>query len=205
MAVSPSRRHSVPLLERDEGAFGSAGVELSGPADTLTRILEHPVPLGDPADSARQGKKCREPGCRAAAGLEDDARVDVDIRKELLYVEVFVLQVDPRELHGQPEVRLVTQTDCVLYLMSRLLHYLGPWIIVLVDPVTKTHQPEGIVLVLGPRDELGNAVLGADLLQHPQHRLVGASVGRAPEGRDAGGNTGEGIRTGGAGEPYRGG
>ncbi len=45
----------------------------------------------------------------------------------------------------------------------------------------------------------------ADLVQHGQHGLVGATVSRAPESGDAGSDTGERVGTGGARQAYGGG
>src|SRR3546814_8302241 len=84
-------------------------------------------------------------------------------------------------------------------LVAGLLHHLGARVVVFVDPVPEAHEAEGIVLVLGALDKLGDAVLGADLGQHLQHRLVGAAVRRAPQRGDAGGDAGEGIGVAGTG------
>ncbi len=50
---------------------------------------------------------------------------------------------------------------------------------------------------------LGNAVDGADLLQHLERGLVGAAVRRAPQAGDAGSDAGERIGARGAGEAHR--
>ncbi|MND83130.1 hypothetical protein D3C80_749800 [compost metagenome] len=71
--------------------------------------------------------------------------------------------------------------------------------------MAKAHQLERIVLVLRLGDELVDVRYVADLVQHAQHGFVGATVGRAPEGRDTGCDTGEGVGAGGAGQTHGGG
>ena len=99
--------------------------------------------------------------------------------------------------------RLVLDAERVEHLVAGLLHDLGARIVVLVDAVAEAHQAERIVLVLGPLDVLGNAVDGADLLEHVERGFVGAAVRRAPQARDAGGDAGERIGARRAGEPHR--
>ena len=48
-------------------------------------------------------------------------------------------------------------------LVGCLLHDLGAWIVVFVHTMTKAHQTERIVLVLGTRDELWNTVNGVPI------------------------------------------
>ena len=84
-----------------------------------------------------------------------------------------------------------------------LLHDLGARIVVLVDAVAEAHQPERVVLVLGPRDVLRNVLDLADFAEHLERRLVGAAVRRAPQAGDAGGDAGERVGAGRAGEAHR--
>lgn len=53
--------------------------------------------------------------------------------------------------------------------------------------------PEGVTLVLCPRQCLWDFVLGPDGLQHAQHSLIGTTVRRTPQGCDARGNAGKGV------------
>ena len=45
----------------------------------------------------------------------------------------------------------------------QFFHLLGPRVDVPVDAVPEAHELEGVVLVLGPREKFGNAVLAPDL------------------------------------------
>ena len=65
---------------------------------------------------------------------------------------------------------------------------------VLVDPVAEAHQARGVVAALGPLDEF-RAVMPsvADLLEHLDHGLVGAAVGRPPERLEARGDRREEV------------
>jgi hypothetical protein len=56
------------------------GVELARTADLLVRILDHFLPLRDPADGAREREEHGEHRGREAHRLQDDARVEVDVR-----------------------------------------------------------------------------------------------------------------------------
>src|SRR3546814_17358800 len=82
-------------------------------------------------------------------------------------------------------------------LVAGLLHHLGARVVVFVDPVPEAHEAEGIVLVLGALDKLGDAVLGADLGQHLQHRLVGAAVRRDRKSVVSGKSVSVGVDLGG--------
>ena len=130
------------------------------------RILDHLLPLGDPADGARDGEQHREHVGREAERLQRDARIEVDIRIELLLDEVVVRQRDALELERDLQDRIVAMPHGVEHLVAGLLHDLRPRIVVLVDAVAEAHEAERIVLVLGALDELRNAVDRADLLQH---------------------------------------
>src|SRR6516162_7124984 len=87
--------------------------------------------------------------------------------------------------------------------MTGLLHDLGARIVVLVDPVPKAHEPEGIVLVLGALDELGDAPDRPDFRKHLERGFVGAAVGGPPQAGAACGDTGEWICAGGTRQPHR--
>ena len=87
--------------------------------------------------------------------------------------------------------------------MAGLAQHLGARIEVLVDAMAEAHQHEIVVLVLGALHEFGDAVLAADLHQHLEDRFVGAAMRRTPQRGDAGGDAGEGIGAGRAGETHR--
>ena len=69
---------------------------------------------------------------------------------------------------------------------------------VLVHAVAEAHQAERVVPVLGALDVLRDLGRVADVPEHVDHRLVGAAVGRTPQGRDPRRDAGVGIRAGAA-------
>ena len=90
------------------------------------------------------------------------------------------MQCDPLELECDVEQRVVLHSDFAQHFMAGLLHDLGAWVVVLVDPVPETHEAEAVVLVLGATDIFRDALGLADLAQHVQSRLVGAAVRGTP-------------------------
>src|ERR1700759_2154320 len=87
-----------PPRDRDVIAPCLAGVELTRTADLLLRVLDHFLPLRDPADGARDREQHSEHRGGEAHRLERDARIEVDVRVELLLDEVLVVQRDLLEL-----------------------------------------------------------------------------------------------------------
>ena len=75
--------------------------------------------------------------------------------------------------------------------MTGLLHDFGTRVVVLVDAVTKTHQPERIIPVLGAFDIFGNTVHAADFAQHVERRFIGAAMCGTPQAGNAGRNAGK--------------
>src|SRR5690606_8755389 len=86
------------LPHRDVGALGLAGVDLAGTADLRLRVVDHLLPLRDPAGQAADREEHREHLGGEADRLVDQARVEVDVRVELALHEVVVLQRDLLEL-----------------------------------------------------------------------------------------------------------
>ena len=87
--------------------------------------------------------------------------------------------------------------------MAGFPHDLGPRIVVPINPMTEPHQTERVVLVLRAFDVLGHPAHVADLLEHLQHRFVGAAVRRSPQRGDARGDARERVGAAGAGEADR--
>jgi hypothetical protein len=48
---------NLACLDRDIGPLGRAGIELPWPPDALQRVLDHLLPLGDPANRARDSEQ----------------------------------------------------------------------------------------------------------------------------------------------------
>src|SRR5690606_29691421 len=179
------------------------GVQLTRTAD-LVRAGEHFLPVRDPADGAGQGEDHGEHRGRNADGLEDDARVEVHVRVEVALLEVRIVTRYLFQLHRQFQLRVV-DAQLGQYFVAGLFHDLGARVEVLVHAMAEAHQLERIVLVLGLGHELVDVLHAADFVEHGQHRFVGTAVSRTPQRGDAGGDTGERIGTGRAGQTYGGG
>ena len=130
------------LVDRHVEAFARAGVKLARPADLLARILDHFLPLGDPAGGARNGEKHSEHGGREAHRLQRDARVEIDIRIELLLDEIFIAERDLLELHRDIEQRVVFLACSFEDRVTRLLHELGARIVIFIDAMAEAHKAE---------------------------------------------------------------
>ncbi|MNH94192.1 hypothetical protein D3C73_468080 [compost metagenome] len=149
--------------------------------------------MGDPADGPRQGEDHGEHAGWNADRLEDDPRVEVDVRVQRAFDEVRVGQGDLFQAHGQFELRIVLDAQFLQHFVAGLLHHGGTWIAVFVNAVTEAHQFERIVLVLGLGDELVDVRNIADFIEHGQYGFVRTAVGRAPQCSDTGGDTGERV------------
>ena len=78
--------------------------------------------------------------------------------------------------------------------MAGFLHDLRARVEILIDPMAEAHQLGVAILVLHFADE-GRNILGMpDLGEHLQHGLIGATMRRAPKGRDTCRDAGEGVR-----------
>src|SRR5699024_2015047 len=64
------------------GALRVAGVDLARTSDLGLRVVDHLLPLGDPARQATDREQHREHLGGEADGLVDDAGVEVDVRVE---------------------------------------------------------------------------------------------------------------------------
>ena len=86
-----------------------------------------------------------------------------------------------------------------------LLDDRGARVVVLVDAVPEAHQPDAVLLVLDLVDERRRRRRRCAwmLLEHLEHRLVGAAVQRAEQGVDAGRDRGEQVGVRRADEAHR--
>src|SRR5690554_5257068 len=185
-------------------ALGRAGVQLARTADAVG-TADHFVPVREPADGAGHCEDHGKHGSRNTDGLQNDAGVEVDVRVQLALNEVFVFQGNLFQALGNLQQRIVFQAKLAQHFVGGLCHYLGARVEVLVNPVTKAHQAERIVFVLGLGDEFLDVGLVADFSQHVQNRFVRTAVRRAPKGGDAGGDTRVRVGAGGARQAYGGG
>src|SRR4051794_18806089 len=87
-----------PLAHWHVVAAGGAGVELARAADLLRRVLDHLLPLGDPADGPGDREKHGEHRSREAERPQDDSRIKIDIGIELALYEIFIVERRPLEL-----------------------------------------------------------------------------------------------------------
>src|SRR4051812_694578 len=69
---SEGRLYSPPLVEREIIASRGAGVELTRATNLLQRVLDHLLPLRDPADRARHREQHREHVGREAHRFQRD-------------------------------------------------------------------------------------------------------------------------------------
>src|SRR5699024_1759858 len=129
------------------GALGVAGVDLARAADLRLRVVDHLLPLGDPARQAADGEQHREHLGGEADGLVDQTGVEVDVRVELALDEVVVLQRDLLELPGELEARVV-DAEPFEHVVGDLLDEPGARIVVLVHPVAEAHQADAVLLAL---------------------------------------------------------
>ena len=77
--------------------------------------------------------------------------------------------------------------------MAGFPHHRGAWIIVLVNAVAEAHQAGIVLLGLNLADIFLDVVLVADLGQHLEDGLVGATMGRTPQARNTGRDAGERV------------
>ena len=156
-----------------------------------------------PADSSANSKHHGEHRGWNPQGPIDNARVEVDVRVEVLFDEVFVLERNLFELQGQIEHRGVRSTHLFQYLVAHRPDNRRPRIKILVDTMTEAHQPERVFFVFCFGNEFRDVFGITDLAQHAQHSFVRTTVGRAPQSGYSSCNCRVGIGAGTACHPYR--
>src|SRR5215470_4281848 len=174
----------LPARDRHVVALRGTGIELARAPDLLLRVLDHFLPLRNPANGAGNREQHGEHRGGETHSFERDARIEIDVGIELFLYEIVVVQCDPLELECDVEQRIVLDSDFAQHFVAGLLHDLGAWVVMLVDPVAEAHKAEAVVLVLGAADVFRDAFGLTDLAQHVQRGLVGAAMqakGLAPE------------------------
>src|ERR1700730_1686419 len=100
---------SQPLLRalvgRDVVAPRRTDVELARTPDLLSWILDHLLPLRDPAGGARHRKKYSEHGHRKAHRPQRYPRIEIDVRIKFLLDEIFVFEGNFLKRHRDLEQR----------------------------------------------------------------------------------------------------
>ena len=142
---------------------------------------------------------------RNSESAENDTAVEIDVGIQIALYEVIILEGDLFELQCDLEQRLIAGIQICKQLVASLADDGRPWIEILVNAVSETHEPEGVVLVLGAFHVFGYVLRIADRLQHVDDGFVGAAVGGTPKSGDTRRHARERICAGAAGEAHRGG
>src|SRR3984893_14947772 len=106
---APRDRLVVPALR--------AGIELARTADLLFRVLDHFLPLGDPADAAGEREQDGKHRGRKTDRLEGDARIKINVRVKLLLDEIGVVERDALEPQGDLKQRVTLGAELVEHLI----------------------------------------------------------------------------------------
>ena len=160
-------------------------IDLARPGDLLLLVLDHLVPLREPAGHARNREENREHLDGELHGLVDEARIEVHVGVQLAFQEVLVLERDPLELERDVEERVLARD--LEDLLGHVLDDLRARVVVLVDAVAEAHEARLAAALLDRLDERRDVRLRANLEQHAEDGLVRAAVERAVEGRDRAG------------------
>ena len=96
-------------LPRRDRPLAVPQIQLLRPRDLLLRILQHLLPLGEPAGHPRHRKQHREEADREAEGLVDDPGVEVHVRVEPAPDEVVLLERHPLEFERDVDPRVLAR------------------------------------------------------------------------------------------------
>src|SRR5215470_12996382 len=88
----------LPARDRHVVALRGTGIELARAPNLLMRVLDHFLPLRNPADGAGNREQHGEHRGGKTHSLERDARIEVDVGVELLLDEIVIVQRDPLKL-----------------------------------------------------------------------------------------------------------
>src|SRR5579863_7373278 len=110
----------LALLDGTIIAALCARVKLPRPTDPLARILDHFLPLRNPAGGAGNGEQHSEHGRRKAHRFQGDAGIEIDVWVELLVDEIFVAECDFLEFHRDVEKRIAGIADSFQNIMTGL-------------------------------------------------------------------------------------
>ncbi len=84
--------------------------------------------------------------------------------------------------------------------MTSCPHQGGAWIMIFINAVTKAHQSERIVFILGLIYISGDMFNIINFYQHVEYGFIGTTVGCTPETGNPGSNTNVWIGTAGTGQ-----
>mmetsp|Transcript_14275 Transcript_14275/g.60390 ORF Transcript_14275/g.60390 Transcript_14275/m.60390 type:complete len:511 (-) Transcript_14275:14-1546(-) len=190
------------FAEGNEGPLRGTLVHLPRPRDPRHLLARHLDPLRYPSHAPPHGEDHREHLPRDTQRPEAYSAVEVHVRVELPGDEVLVGQRNLLQLHRQIEQRILN-LEVFEQLVAHVPHQARARVHLLVHPVPETHQTERIRLALGAGHALGDPVHRPNLLEHREHRLVGAAVRGSPQRSNPGGDTREGIRLRGSRDSHR--
>src|SRR6516162_4986278 len=139
------------LGDRNERAFGKAGIELTRTEMPGLGICDHLVPLRHPANRTRHGEDRRKHRRRQSQVTEDYARIEINVGIELALYEIVVGKNNLLQLHRQLEERIVVHPQSVEHLVAATAQYLGPRVVALVNAVAETIRRNGLFLSLARR------------------------------------------------------
>src|ERR1019366_8503726 len=135
------------LVNRDVVAPRRTDVELARTPDLLSWILDHLLPLRDPAGGARHREKHGEHGHRKAHRFQCYPRIEIDVRIKFLLDEIFIAERNFLKRYRDIQQRVILDAKFIQDLVACSLHNLGARVIVLVDAMAKPHEPERIILI----------------------------------------------------------
>src|SRR5215207_5091963 len=121
-AVRLERELFSPAAHWHIVATGLSRIELPRSADAVVGILDHLLPLRDPAHRAGQREQHRKHRDWESQCFERYARIEVDVRIKLALDEIFVSQRDLLELARHCKQRIVLDPEFVENFMGGLLH-----------------------------------------------------------------------------------
>src|SRR5437016_3824767 len=163
----------LAALDGNEIAALRSDVDLPRARDLLIRVLQHLLPLRQPARNAWNREEHREHVHRELHGLVDEAGVEVDIRIQLALDEVVVFQRDAFQFQSDVQQRIGAGhfEDLIRYSLDDL----GSGVVVLIDAVSEPHQLHALA-AFDLLDKGGDVLLRSDLRQHADDLFVRPAV-----------------------------
>ena len=103
--------------------------------------------MSDPADGTPDGEQYSKHVGGKSKCPQDNSGIEVHIGIEFLFDKVIILQGNSLQFHCQFQGRIL-HAEFVEYLMACYPHHLGSGVMVLVDPMAKSHQAEIVLGIL---------------------------------------------------------
>ena len=164
------------MIHRGVIPEGGTHINLSGPCNAGVGVLDHFLPMSDPAGKPAKGKEDREHVRWETHRPVEDTGVEIDIRVKFAFDEVGIGERDFLESLRDIKDRIV-DPQLIQNLITVRLQNHGSWVITLIDPMTEPHELKGVTLIFGFFYVFFViAAIPLDILEHFDHRLVGAPV-----------------------------